>query len=107
MQALESKNLHLVWFDKRKEINNESIALDRAFALILNIPSDYTLGFIKLPILKSRHWISIKQINENFYNLDSKLDSPLLIGSATQLIEYLNTEMKSNDKELFIVVPKG
>lgn len=30
--------------------------------------------------LRRRHWITIRQIQGNFYNLDSKLDSPQLIG---------------------------
>lgn len=30
--------------------------------------------------LRRRHWITIRQIQGNFYNLDSKLESPQLIG---------------------------
>jgi josephin len=105
MVALESKKMNLVWFDKRKEITSTALELTRAFGYILNIPSDYSFGFITLPI-KSRHWICIRRLNEKFYNLDSKLDSPRCIGDDTDFVNYLKNEMKQNDKELFIVFPK-
>lgn len=53
--------------------------LSNICGFILNVPSDYKLGFVMLP-LRRRHWITIRQIQGNFYNLDSKLDSPQLIG---------------------------
>lgn len=106
MVALESKSMQLVWFDKRKEITSTSLELTRAFGFILNIPSDFSFGFVTLPI-KSRHWISLKQMHdEKFYNLDSKLNAPNCIGDSTDFINYLKNEMKSNDKELFMVFPK-
>lgn len=52
---------------------------------ILNVPSDYKLGFVMLP-LRRRHWITIRQIQGNFYNLDSKLDTPQLIGRVSNCI---------------------
>lgn len=104
MVALETKGKSLVWFDKRKEINSSSLELERAFGFILNIPSDYTFGFLTLPI-KSRHWICIKRIDK-FYNLDSKIDKPKHIGGEDDLVKYLQDEMKGNDKELFIVFNK-
>lgn len=108
MQALASKNYELTWFDKRKEITAESIEVERAFGFILNIISNYTLGFVTIPI-KSRHWVSLRKLSDgNFYNLDSKLDRPKLIGSDQDFIEYIRKEMTSNDDmELFIVIDKN
>lgn len=106
MVALESKSMQLVWFDKRKEITATTLQLTNAFGLILNIPSDYTFGFVTLPI-KSRHWICARKMTDGkFYNLDSKLDKPKCLGSDDDFIRYLQEEMKSNDKELFVVFPK-
>lgn len=106
MQALASKNCELVWFDKRKEISSESIDLD-SFGFILNTISNFSLGFVSLPI-KNRHWISLRKLDDcNFYNLDSKLSGPKLIGGNDDFIEHLKKEMESNDKELFIVVRKS
>ncbi|CRK88472.1 CLUMA_CG002217, isoform A [Clunio marinus] len=106
MLALEEKSMQLNWFDKRKEISASSLELTKSFGFILNIPSDYTIAFITLP-LKSRHWICIKKMaDEKFYNLDSKLERPKCIGSEEDFVQYLQNEMKSNDKELFLVFPK-
>jgi josephin len=103
MAALQSKQMNLEWFDKRKEITLENLDSSNTFGYILNIPSDYTFGFVTLPI-KSRHWISIKRLkDEKFYNLDSKLDKPKCLGNDEEFIKYLQNEMKSNDKELFLV----
>lgn len=106
MVALESKSMQLVWFDKRKEITASSLELSRAFGFILNIPSDFTFGFLTLPIT-SRHWICIRKMqDDNYYNLDSKLDWPKCIGNDDDFLKYLRNEMKSNNKELFVVFPQ-
>lgn len=106
MAALETRSMQMEWFDKRKEVTASSLELYRAFGFILNIPSDYTFGFVTLPI-KSRHWIAIKRMQDDkYYNLDSKLDSPRCIGRPEDFVNYLKNEMKANDKELFLVFPK-
>lgn len=107
MAALQSRGMNLVWYDKRKEISPESLEISKTFGYILNIPtSTYTLGFVTLPI-KSRHWICIRRLKDDkFYNLDSKLDRPKCIGNNEDLVKYLQIEMKSNDKEIFLVFPQ-
>jgi len=106
MVALETKAMQLVWFDKRKEISSSSLELSRAFGFILNIPSYTTFGFVTLPI-RSRHWLSCRKMpDDKFYNLDSKFDNPKCVGGDDDFITYLRNEMKSNDKELFLVFPK-
>ena len=40
-----------------------------------------------------------------FYNLDSKLKEPQLVGDKIAFLEYLRTEL-GGDKELFLVVTK-
>lgn len=62
------------------------LCLDNIEGFILNVPTEYKLGFVLLP-LKRRHWIALKKIHGAFYNLDSKLDSPQLIG---KVIKYNN-----------------
>lgn len=59
--------------------------LDNICGFILNVPSDYKIGFVMLP-LRRRHWITLRQINGLFYNLDSKLDAPQIIGSVMKPI---------------------
>jgi josephin len=98
------KNYEAIWFDKRKVID-KSIIDNRSLGFILNVPSDYKIGFVTLP-LRRRHWIAIKQIDSKYWNLDSKLDQPLCIGDEADLLCYLRSQLQSNDKELFIVVQK-
>lgn len=63
------------------------LCLDNIEGFILNVPTEYKLGFVLLP-LKRRHWIALKKIRGAFYNLDSKLDSPQLIGKVIKDNKY-------------------
>ncbi|XP_063360076.1 josephin-2 [Cydia amplana] len=103
MAALQLKGCEAVWFDKRKDPG--CLDLSNICGFILNVPSDYKFGFVMLP-LRRRHWIAIRQIQGNFYNLDSKLDAPQLIGRSSDLIAYLKQQMECKEKELFVVVSK-
>lgn len=47
----------------------------------MNIPNEYQLGYIRLP-LQRRHWIAIRKIGDEYYNLDSKLKEPFPIGQV-------------------------
>lgn len=103
MAALQKKGCEAVWFDKRKDPG--CLDLSNICGFILNVPSDYKLGFVMLP-LRRRHWITIRQIQGNFYNLDSKLEAAQLIGRSSDLIAYLKEQLDSKEKELFVVVSK-
>lgn len=105
MAALQRRGREAVWFDKRRSVHSQIIVknynckhnfywynsfclrdpkclrLDNIEGFILNVPTEYKLGFVLLP-LKRRHWIALKKIHGAFYNLDSKLDSPQLIGKV-------------------------
>lgn len=61
------------------------INLNKIFGFILNVPSDYKISFITLP-LRRRHWIALRRINNVYYNLDSKLDSPEIIGQVRYVL---------------------
>ncbi|XP_003700379.1 josephin domain containing [Megachile rotundata] len=103
MAALQQKGREAVWFDKRRD--PKCLCLDNIEGFILNVPTKYKLGFVLLP-LKRRHWIALKKIHGAFYNLDSKLDSPQLIGQDNDLLTYLKDQIDSKEKELFLVVSR-
>lgn len=103
MSCLQQKSHEAIWFDKRKDPS--VINISKILGFILNIPSDYRIGFVTLP-LKRRHWIAIRCLNGKFWNLDSKLDLPLCLGDEMDLLGYLRSQLQSNDKELFIVVQR-
>lgn len=101
MAALVSKGCGVVWFDKRKD--PQVLMLEKVVGFILNVPSEYRLGPVQLP-LRRKHWIAIRSIRGIYYNLDSKLENPEIIGKEQELINYLREELKHKDKELFVVV---
>lgn len=83
--------------------NPSCIDTSQIIGFILNVPNDYKLGFIVLPF-KRRHWIAVRKINNIYWNLDSKLNAPEQIGDDNELQSYLINQLKSNDKELFVIV---
>ncbi|XP_015524155.1 josephin-2 [Neodiprion lecontei] len=103
MAALQRKGHEAVWFDKRRD--PKCLCLDNIEGFILNVPTEYKLGFVLLP-LKRRHWVALRKISGTFYNLDSKLETPQLIGKDNELIAYLKEQIDSKEKELFLVVSR-
>lgn len=101
MFALQQKGYEAVWFDKRKD--PAIICLTNIVGFILNIPSDMKFGFLQFP-LNRKHWIAVKEIDATYYNLDSKLDSPVPIGKQSELLVYLRDQVRSKDREIFVVV---
>ncbi|XP_063443684.1 josephin-1-like [Mytilus trossulus] len=101
MAAVQTKDCETIWFDKRKDIR--CLSPHNIFGFILNTPSDYKWGFFHLPF-KRKHWISFRKIGDAYYNLDSKLESPELIGDDNLLLDYLQSELHEGDKELLLVV---
>jgi len=103
MTALQGKQMEMIWFDKRKD--PATIAnIENVFGFILNVPTDCKLGWLSLPI-KRKHWFSIKRFGEDYYNLDSKFEQPLLLGKQAELLIYLREELSAADKQLFIIIP--
>uniref|UniRef100_A0A1B6DIB6 Josephin-2 n=1 Tax=Clastoptera arizonana TaxID=38151 RepID=A0A1B6DIB6_9HEMI len=103
MFALQLKGYEAIWFDKRKD--PICLRLENIYGFILNIPSDYKLGFVLLP-LRKRHWVTIRQISGAWYNLDSKFEEPQLLGNDEEVKSYLRHELENTAKELFIIVSK-
>lgn len=103
MAALNKHGYEAIWFDKRKNAN--CLNLEAIEGFILNVPTPCQLGIIRLP-LKIKHWIAVRKIKRNYYNLDSKLDHPKLIGQDADLVKYFQEELDSKEKEMFIVVSR-
>lgn len=70
---------------------------------ILNTPSECKWGLLHFPF-KRKHWIAVRKIEDIYYNLDSKLDSPEPIGDKESLFSFLHRELENGEKELLIVV---
>lgn len=61
-----------------------SIQLSNVTGFILNVPSNLRWGPLRLP-LKRQHWIGVREVGGVYYNLDSKLRSPQVIGDPEEL----------------------
>ncbi|KAK2181642.1 hypothetical protein NP493_386g01029 [Ridgeia piscesae] len=98
MAALQSKHCDIIWFDKRKNIDR--LQLDNILGFILNVPTDFSWGVVHLPVYR-KHWIAIREINDTYYNLDSKLNAPQKI---KDVLVFLKEQIESKEKELLLVV---
>uniref|UniRef100_A0A915IGN3 Josephin-2 n=1 Tax=Romanomermis culicivorax TaxID=13658 RepID=A0A915IGN3_ROMCU len=102
ISALNTKDCTAVWFDKRK--SPEVIDLTKIVGFIANVPSQAKISFVTIPFIKRNHWIAMREINGTYYNLDSKLAAPELIGGVENLVQYLKGILSCKDKELFVIV---
>ncbi|KAI4873570.1 hypothetical protein NFI96_026261 [Prochilodus magdalenae] len=103
MAALQSRGLAAVWWDKRRSV--QSLCLDKVQGFILNVPSRVSLGIVSLP-LRRRHWLAVRQVNGQYYNLDSKLKGPVCIGGATELRSFLCEQLSQDVAEMLLVVQR-
>ncbi|XP_071035493.1 josephin-1 isoform X2 [Parasteatoda tepidariorum] len=101
MAAVQLKGYEAIWFDKRRDPSN--IDFTKIYGLILNVPSE--MKFLPLR-LNRKHWIAVKEIEGTFYNLDSKLDRPSVIGKESDLMSYLREQIRGKDREIFLIVPQ-
>jgi len=69
--------------------NLERLCLRNIKGFILNLPSSIGWGMLTIPI-KRRHWIAVRAIDNIYFNLDSKLKQPEVIGEEAAL-KYVPT----------------
>nr|XP_057912266.1 josephin-2 isoform X2 [Doryrhamphus excisus] len=101
MAALHSRELAAVWWDKRRAV--ESICISKVQGFILNVPSRVSLGIVSLP-LRRRHWLAVRQVNGQYYNLDSKLKNPVCLGGEAELRAFLSEQLSQDVAEMLLVV---
>ncbi|XP_030568695.1 josephin-like protein [Drosophila novamexicana] len=106
MYAVQQLNCETIWFDRRRDPHCLNLA--GIFGFILNIGVAVRFAYyIELPGVRSRHWVALRRIDGNYYNLDSKLAQPRCIGSAHKFLDYLRQQLRpENDHELFVIVAR-
>lgn len=112
--ALGKKGCDVIWFDKRKDPS--CLALDKIIGFILNVPNSPSHGLFATPLnyipvnaqiwSSQKHWIAIRKIGQHYYNLDSKLVSPVCIGDDALLLQHFRQNSSIEQIEILIVVPK-
>ena len=84
----------------------ECLNLQHIFGFVVNKPSNVNLVWLEVPI-KRPHWFAVRKINDNYYNLDSKLSSPQCIGNEDKLCEFLRELLSLSAMQLFVIVEKS
>ncbi|XP_061676848.1 josephin-2 [Syngnathoides biaculeatus] len=102
MAALQSRELEAVWWDKRRTV--ASLCISKIDGFILNVPSCVSLGTMSLRLPRRRHWLAVRQVNGQYYNLDSKLKSPMCIGGEVELRRFLGEQLSQDVAEMLLVV---
>ena len=112
ISALAKKGFDVIWFDKRKDSN--CLDLDKIFGFILNVPNSPSDGFLAMPLnyisaqaqiwSSQKHWIALRRLGDHYYNLDSKLISPVCIGDQDSLLQHFERNRTVEQVEILIVV---
>lgn len=117
MAALKLEGFDVIWFDKRKKLN--CLNLSNIFGFIINIPVPYSLLSLPIPFYEGKHWVALRRLPKSsdaslsspecaYYNLDSKLSAPIMIGDSDEaFLEYLQTQINevSQIEILLVVTP--
>ena len=91
MVALQQRGLEVRWWDRRRSIDELRSLVEDAdcVGLICNEPGAWLFGLIS-----SRHWLTIRRVRGEWYDLDSKLQRPTklatdaLFSRLRQLLEH-------------------
>ena len=100
--ALSTQDVVAKWWDRR--IGIDALQLAAVVGFILNVPSQPKLGPFTIPIPKRGHWITVREIDGTWYNLDSKLKVPQLLGDEEGLRAFL-TVISDAGHQIFVIVP--
>ena len=84
-----------------------SIELKNIKGFILNIPLYFEIKWGALQFRhKRKHWTCVRKISNSYYNLDSRLKCPNVIGNELELVTFLKEQIENEDMELFLVMKK-
>ncbi|KFD51808.1 hypothetical protein M513_07335 [Trichuris suis] len=117
-EALLKTGCSALWFDRRKNV--DSVLTTDCIGFIVNVPSNWSLLGVPIPLWSNRHWVrtclsnvfkkfpafqyAIREIEGTYYNLDSKLSHAEAIGGRQQLLQFLSDLLQSGDVQLFTIV---
>ena len=82
----------------------EEINIDKLYGILINTVGKWNAFGYQFSLKLFRHWFSIKKINDNYYNLDSQLKKPEVIGNEADVCSYLKSKLAENNTELLLVV---
>ncbi|BHF70678.1 Josephin-1 [Sparganum proliferum] len=108
--ALQDHDYDVVWFNRQKSMTEHNLNWDLITGFILNTRRKF---LAPIP-LTSRHWIAFRGFPSAeggdilYYDLDSKLPSPLLVAkSHAEFATYIEKRLNwSPSSQLLIVAPR-
>ncbi|KAL4429916.1 hypothetical protein ABPG74_000282 [Tetrahymena malaccensis] len=100
-KALQNNGHTIQWFDMRKNVDELKLLeqQDDIFGLILNV--QYKNTFDKILGCNTHHWLTIKVINNEIYNLDSKKNNALIM-TEHELQQFLKDVQRNNGQILIV-----
>ncbi len=102
LPALSHHPLHTPHQKTAKDLDLSPDALGPSFkGFILNIPKT------KYWLFKGRHWLTLKPIENVWYNLDAQLPEPKTFSRDSDLRKMLIEQLTNNDAELLIVTDEA
>lgn len=94
MVALQSHGYETVWFDKRKKLGQ--LCPEKIFGFLINTTSRMSMMSMPLPF-QGKHWITIRRVDDTYYELDSKRSQPLIIGTSdSDVLKFLGARLSGN-----------
>ncbi|XP_053207612.1 josephin-2-like [Panonychus citri] len=110
--ALQSKGFETIWFDQRKD--PDCLQFNHILGFILNVDNSKVdnsslYNWIN-PVnffTSRKHWIAFRKIDDQYYNLDSKLDNPEIVGQEDDMIKLLKKMLAQGDCQLLVVQKKS
>mmetsp|Transcript_33951 Transcript_33951/g.47036 ORF Transcript_33951/g.47036 Transcript_33951/m.47036 type:complete len:170 (-) Transcript_33951:93-602(-) len=87
--ALLRRGLEMAWFDKRADFS--TLDLSNVWALVLNIETWWPYNWLGIP---GRHWVGLREVDGVWYNLDSKLESPVPFENRDELWRFLGDSIR-------------
>ncbi|KAI9594878.1 Josephin-domain-containing protein [Syncephalis fuscata] len=130
--ALNRHQLSLSWFDQRKPLSSIDLTfvksgddwtVDQTASTNITLPATSTASNTSVPLAgfiinlpptylwSARHWFAIRRVYDptldinGWWNLDSRLDTPLYIGTNDDLLNYLDTLLNSQDHQSSFRIP--
>ncbi|KAJ1981555.1 Josephin-1 [Dimargaris verticillata] len=90
--ALETQGCTLSWLPANADVRD--LELLKIVGLILNVQPRH--------FWNTAHWFAVRAINGQYYNLDSKLSQPVVVGSASELGDFLE-QTRAEGGHIFVV----
>eukprot|EP00638_Chattonella_subsalsa_P022884 CAMPEP_0117855916 /NCGR_PEP_ID=MMETSP0950-20121206/928_1 /TAXON_ID=44440 /ORGANISM="Chattonella subsalsa, Strain CCMP2191" /LENGTH=329 /DNA_ID=CAMNT_0005704901 /DNA_START=26 /DNA_END=1016 /DNA_ORIENTATION=+ len=95
MVALQLKDCQIQWHDQRKSV--KEINLDSCLGVLINVEEK---GYV----WTSNHWYAIRKYEDVYYDFNSKLQSPVPLGTASETLDHIQSAEKVGAVQIILVM---